>query len=124
MVFASNLQAFDRHFLRQDQNPGGAWEDWIKSAYQQRINLNALGYFDSTGVDFDFIKNSGVRCPAEFGFGVKCFLKIIFGPMPSFLFCNTQTIRIKSFTLGRALLCFSPKIRDSNPNIIFLNRMQ
>jgi xanthine dehydrogenase/oxidase len=41
------------------QNPTGKWEDWVSAAYFQRVNLNAMGFFDSSKVDFIFTENSG-----------------------------------------------------------------
>ena len=43
----------------KDQNPTGKWEDWISAAYLQRVNLNAMGFFDSSKVDYNFVENSG-----------------------------------------------------------------
>ncbi|XP_053396021.1 xanthine dehydrogenase/oxidase-like isoform X1 [Mercenaria mercenaria] len=53
------------------ENPKGTWEDWIKSAYINRISLSATGFYKTPGIGYDF--NTGKGRPFNyFTSGVAC----------------------------------------------------
>ncbi|CAL8284972.1 unnamed protein product, partial [Gadus morhua 'NCC'] len=53
------------------QNPKGSWEDWVKAAYFNRVNLSANGFYKTPDLGYDFETNSG-RPFNYFSYGVAC----------------------------------------------------
>ncbi|KAG5266149.1 hypothetical protein AALO_G00250340 [Alosa alosa] len=53
------------------KNPTGTWEDWVKSAYFDRVNLSANGFYKTPDLGYDFESNSG-RPFNYFSYGVAC----------------------------------------------------
>uniref|UniRef100_A0A3Q3WQX2 Xanthine dehydrogenase/oxidase n=1 Tax=Mola mola TaxID=94237 RepID=A0A3Q3WQX2_MOLML len=53
------------------KNPKGSWEDWVKSAYFDRVNLSANGFYKTPDIGYDFESNSG-RVFNYFSYGVAC----------------------------------------------------
>ncbi|KAB5562555.1 hypothetical protein PHYPO_G00019190 [Pangasianodon hypophthalmus] len=41
------------------KNPKGSWEDWVKAAYFDRVNLSANGFYKTPDIGYDFETNSG-----------------------------------------------------------------
>uniref|UniRef100_A0A8C2HBN1 Xanthine dehydrogenase/oxidase n=1 Tax=Cyprinus carpio TaxID=7962 RepID=A0A8C2HBN1_CYPCA len=52
-----------------DKNPKGCWEDWVKAAYFDRVNLSANGFYKTPDLGYDFNTNSG-RAFNYFSYGV------------------------------------------------------
>uniref|UniRef100_H3CM91 Xanthine dehydrogenase/oxidase n=1 Tax=Tetraodon nigroviridis TaxID=99883 RepID=H3CM91_TETNG len=55
----------------KSQNPGGSWEDWVKAAYLDRVNLSANGFYKTPDLGYSFESNSG-RAFNYFSYGVAC----------------------------------------------------
>ncbi|KAF0046337.1 hypothetical protein F2P81_002866 [Scophthalmus maximus] len=53
------------------KNPEGSWEDWVKAAYFDRVNLSANGFYKTPDIGYDFDTNSG-RAFCYFSYGVAC----------------------------------------------------
>ncbi|XP_038551164.1 xanthine dehydrogenase/oxidase-like, partial [Micropterus salmoides] len=53
------------------KNPKGSWEDWVKAAYFDRVNLSANGFYKTPDLGYDFDTNSG-RAFNYFTYGVAC----------------------------------------------------
>uniref|UniRef100_A0A672MV38 Xanthine dehydrogenase n=1 Tax=Sinocyclocheilus grahami TaxID=75366 RepID=A0A672MV38_SINGR len=43
----------------KDKNLKGCWEDWVKAAYFDRVNLSANGFYKTPDLGYDFETNSG-----------------------------------------------------------------
>lgn len=54
-----------------DNNPDGIWEDWIKTAYLQRISLSATGFHQTPDIGYSFETNAG-KAFNYFTYGVAC----------------------------------------------------
>ncbi|XP_076100385.1 xanthine dehydrogenase/oxidase-like isoform X2 [Mytilus galloprovincialis] len=53
-------------------NPKGTWEDWVNSAYFDRVSLSSTGFYKTPGITgFDFEKQEG-RPFNYFTFGASC----------------------------------------------------
>uniref|UniRef100_A0A8D0DDT3 Xanthine dehydrogenase/oxidase n=1 Tax=Sander lucioperca TaxID=283035 RepID=A0A8D0DDT3_SANLU len=52
-------------------NPKGSWEDWVKAAYFDRVNLSANGFYKTPDLGYSFDTNSG-RAFNYFTYGVAC----------------------------------------------------
>ncbi|XP_018522645.1 xanthine dehydrogenase/oxidase [Lates calcarifer] len=55
----------------KNKNPKGSWEDWVKSAYFDRVSLSANGFYKTPDLGYDFDSNSG-RVFNYFSYGVAC----------------------------------------------------
>ncbi|XP_061540250.1 xanthine dehydrogenase/oxidase isoform X1 [Phycodurus eques] len=55
----------------KSKNPKGSWEDWVKAAYLDRVNLSANGFYKTPDLGYDFETNSG-RLFNYFSYGVAC----------------------------------------------------
>nr|XP_046237719.1 xanthine dehydrogenase/oxidase isoform X2 [Scatophagus argus] len=53
------------------KNPKGSWEDWVRAAYFDRVNLSANGFYKTPDLGYDFDSNSG-RAFSYFSYGVAC----------------------------------------------------
>uniref|UniRef100_A0A3P9KBT9 Xanthine dehydrogenase/oxidase n=1 Tax=Oryzias latipes TaxID=8090 RepID=A0A3P9KBT9_ORYLA len=53
------------------KNPKGPWEDWVKAAYFDRVNLSANGFYKTPDLGYSFETNSG-RVFNYFSYGVAC----------------------------------------------------
>ncbi|XP_063040378.1 xanthine dehydrogenase/oxidase [Engraulis encrasicolus] len=53
------------------KNPTGTWEDWVRAAYFDRVNLSANGFYKTPDLGYDFDTNSG-RPFNYFSYGVAC----------------------------------------------------
>uniref|UniRef100_UPI003AAE3139 xanthine dehydrogenase/oxidase n=1 Tax=Centroberyx gerrardi TaxID=166262 RepID=UPI003AAE3139 len=53
------------------KNPKGSWEDWVKAAYFDRVNLSANGFYKTPDLGYDFDSNSG-RPFNYFCYGTAC----------------------------------------------------
>ncbi|XP_049922243.1 xanthine dehydrogenase/oxidase [Epinephelus moara] len=53
------------------KNPKGSWEDWVRTAYFDRVNLSANGFYKTPDLGYDFDSNSG-RAFSYFSYGVAC----------------------------------------------------
>ncbi|KAM6893551.1 xanthine dehydrogenase/oxidase [Xenentodon cancila] len=51
--------------------PKGSWEDWVKAAYFDRVNLSANGFYKTPDLGYSFETNSG-RAFNYFSYGVSC----------------------------------------------------
>ncbi|XP_032670200.1 xanthine dehydrogenase isoform X2 [Odontomachus brunneus] len=54
-----------------DSNPDSTWEDWIKTAYLQRISLSATGFYQTPNIGYSFETNAGAPFN-YFTYGVAC----------------------------------------------------
>ena len=52
-------------------NPEGSWEDWVKSAFFDRVSLSSTGFHGTPDIGYDFKTNSG-NAFNYFTFGVAC----------------------------------------------------
>uniref|UniRef100_A0A673BUX2 xanthine dehydrogenase n=1 Tax=Sphaeramia orbicularis TaxID=375764 RepID=A0A673BUX2_9TELE len=52
-------------------NPKGCWEDWVKAAYFDRVNLSANGFYRTPDLGYDFNSNCG-RVFDYYSYGVAC----------------------------------------------------
>eukprot|EP00090_Calanus_glacialis_P022255 TRINITY_DN34353_c0_g1_i1.p1 TRINITY_DN34353_c0_g1~~TRINITY_DN34353_c0_g1_i1.p1 ORF type:complete len:1353 (-),score=369.93 TRINITY_DN34353_c0_g1_i1:172-4230(-) len=52
-------------------NPQGKWEDWVKSAFFDRVSLSSTGYHATPDIGYSFKTNSG-NAFNYFTFGVAC----------------------------------------------------
>lgn len=55
----------------KDRDPEGSWESWVKTAYFDRVNLSANGFYRTPDLGYDFETNSG-RAFNYFSYGVCC----------------------------------------------------
>lgn len=55
----------------KEKNPDGKWENWVSSAYADRISLFATGFYASPKIEYDPITNSG-NLFEYFTYGVAC----------------------------------------------------
>ncbi|KAF5279183.1 hypothetical protein FQR65_LT03430 [Abscondita terminalis] len=55
----------------KQKNPKGKWEEWIISAYMNRISLSATGFYTIPDIGYSFETNSG-RPFSYFTYGVSC----------------------------------------------------
>lgn len=55
----------------KDRDPQGSWESWVKTAYFDRVNLSANGFYRTPDLGYDFETNSG-RAFNYFSYGVCC----------------------------------------------------
>ncbi|KAI4895470.1 hypothetical protein NFI96_023969, partial [Prochilodus magdalenae] len=53
----------------KSKNPNGSWEDWVKAAYFDRVNLSANGFYRTPDLGYSFETNSG-RPFNYFSYGV------------------------------------------------------
>ncbi|KAK5644720.1 hypothetical protein RI129_006020 [Pyrocoelia pectoralis] len=53
------------------ENPKGTWEEWITSAYLNRISLSATGYYRTPDIGYNLETNSGIAFN-YFTFGTAC----------------------------------------------------
>ncbi|XP_041834296.1 xanthine dehydrogenase/oxidase-like [Melanotaenia boesemani] len=53
------------------KNPKGSWEDWVKAAYFDRVNLSANGFYKTPDLGYSFDTNSG-RVFNYYSYGVAC----------------------------------------------------
>lgn len=53
------------------KNPKGSWEDWVRAAYFDRVNLSANGFYKTPDLGYDFASNSG-RVFNYYSYGVSC----------------------------------------------------
>ncbi|XP_019698850.2 xanthine dehydrogenase [Harpegnathos saltator] len=54
-----------------DSDPNGTWENWIKTAYFQRISLSATGFYQTPDIGYSFETNTGNPFN-YFTYGVAC----------------------------------------------------
>lgn len=54
-----------------DKNPNGTWEEWIKTAYFERISLSATGFYKTPDIGYSFETNTGNPFN-YFTYGVAC----------------------------------------------------
>ncbi|XP_029282570.1 xanthine dehydrogenase/oxidase isoform X2 [Cottoperca gobio] len=64
-ILATRLEPF------KTKNPKGLWEDWVKAAYFDRVNLSANGFYKTPDLGYAFDSNSG-RAFNYFTYGVAC----------------------------------------------------
>ncbi|KAK5891015.1 hypothetical protein CgunFtcFv8_018312 [Champsocephalus gunnari] len=57
--------------LEPYKSPEGSWEDWVRAAYFNRVNLSANGFYKTPDLGYDFETNSG-RAFNYFTYGVAC----------------------------------------------------
>lgn len=55
----------------QMESPKGSWEDWVRSAYFDRVNLSANGFYKTPDLGYDWKTNTG-RVFNYFCFGAAC----------------------------------------------------
>jgi len=55
----------------QMENPKGKWENWVSSAYFDRVNLSANGFYKVPDVSYDWKTHSG-RKFNYFSYGAAC----------------------------------------------------
>eukprot|EP00066_Takifugu_rubripes_P003798 XP_003966667.1 PREDICTED: xanthine dehydrogenase/oxidase [Takifugu rubripes] len=55
----------------KSKNPEGSWENWVKAAYFDRVNLSANGFYKTPDLGYYFDSNSG-RAFNYFCYGVAC----------------------------------------------------
>ncbi|XP_020282076.1 xanthine dehydrogenase [Pseudomyrmex gracilis] len=54
-----------------DSNPEDTWENWIKTAYSERISLSATGFYKTPDIGYSFETNTG-KAFNYFTYGVAC----------------------------------------------------
>lgn len=54
-----------------DKKPNGTWEEWVTTAYLERISLSATGFYKTPDIGYSFETNSGNPFN-YFTFGVAC----------------------------------------------------
>jgi len=54
-----------------DNDPKGTWEEWIQTAYYQRISLSATGFYQTPNIGYSFETNTGHPFN-YFTYGVAC----------------------------------------------------
>jgi len=64
-------QILERLKPYQMENPKGTWEDWVRSAYFDRVNLSANGFYRTPDLGYDWKTNTG-RVFNYFCFGAAC----------------------------------------------------
>lgn len=64
-------QILERLKPYQMKNPKGSWEDWVRSAYFDRVNLSANGFYKTPDLGYDWKTNTG-RVFNYFCFGAAC----------------------------------------------------
>ncbi|CAK6983920.1 xanthine dehydrogenase/oxidase [Scomber scombrus] len=64
-ILAERLQPY------RSKNPKASWEDWVRAAYFDRVNLSANGFYKTPDLGYDFETNSG-RAFNYFSYGVAC----------------------------------------------------
>ncbi|XP_078351392.1 xanthine dehydrogenase/oxidase-like [Oculina patagonica] len=64
-------QILDRIKPYQMENPKGKWEDWVRSAYFDRVNLSANGFYKVPDVGYDWETNTG-QPYSYFSYGAAC----------------------------------------------------
>ena len=52
-------------------NPTGCWEDWVKSAFFDRVSLSSAGFHATPDIGYSFVTNSG-NAFNYFTYGVGC----------------------------------------------------
>ncbi|KAI5635560.1 molybdopterin-binding domain of aldehyde dehydrogenase domain-containing protein [Phthorimaea operculella] len=55
----------------KDKNPNGTWEQWISTAYVERISLSATGFHATPDIGYNFKENTG-KPFNYFTYGVAC----------------------------------------------------
>ncbi|XP_022782226.1 xanthine dehydrogenase/oxidase-like [Stylophora pistillata] len=55
----------------QMEDPKGKWEDWVKAAYFDRVNLSANGFYKVPDLNYDWNTNSG-RLYNYYAYGAAC----------------------------------------------------
>lgn len=55
----------------KDKNLKGKWEDWVKAANEDRVNLSASGFYAAPKIQYNFDTNSG-QLYEYFTYGVAC----------------------------------------------------
>ncbi|XP_061114412.1 xanthine dehydrogenase/oxidase [Conger conger] len=53
------------------KNPKGSWEDWVRAAYFDRVNLSANGFYKTPDLGYNFVTNQG-RPFNYFSYGCAC----------------------------------------------------
>ncbi|KAJ8353445.1 hypothetical protein SKAU_G00210120 [Synaphobranchus kaupii] len=53
------------------KNPKGTWEDWVRAAYFDRVNLSANGFYKTPDLGYNFVTNQG-RPFNYFSYGCAC----------------------------------------------------
>ena len=43
----------------KEANPAGAWEDWVRAAFFDRVSLSCVGFHATPDIGYDFNTNSG-----------------------------------------------------------------
>ncbi|CAG9785631.1 unnamed protein product [Diatraea saccharalis] len=61
----------DRLKPYKDDNSAGIWEEWVKAAYLDRIQLTATGYYAAPKIEYDPKSNKG-NLYEYFTYGVAC----------------------------------------------------
>ena len=54
-----------------DKNPTGTWEEWVATAYTERISLSAAGFYKTPDIGYSYETNSG-KLFNYFTYGVGC----------------------------------------------------
>ncbi|XP_053996533.1 xanthine dehydrogenase [Hylaeus anthracinus] len=54
-----------------DKNPTGTWEEWVATAYNERISLSSTGFYKTPDIGYSFETNSGNPFN-YFTYGVAC----------------------------------------------------
>uniref|UniRef100_A0A2A4K8J0 xanthine dehydrogenase n=2 Tax=Heliothis virescens TaxID=7102 RepID=A0A2A4K8J0_HELVI len=55
----------------KEKNPDGKWEDWVLSAWINRVSLSASGFYATPGIGYNINENSGTPFN-YFTFGAAC----------------------------------------------------
>ena len=64
-------QLLDRLAPLKASNPDAEWEQWIKEAYLQRINLSAQGFYKTPNINMNWETGKG-SLYAYFAYGAAC----------------------------------------------------
>lgn len=54
-----------------EEDPKAGWKEWIKRAYNDRVDLSAHGYFSTPDIGFDWSKGKG-NMYSYFSYGAGC----------------------------------------------------
>ena len=54
-----------------EEDPKAGWNEWVKRAYSDRVDLSAHGYYSTPGLSFDWSKVKG-NVYNYFSYGASC----------------------------------------------------
>ena len=55
-----------------DKYPKGNWEEWVKQAYMDQVNLSSQGFYRTPDLDFTWEPSGRGKVFNYFSYGVSC----------------------------------------------------